>query len=214
MARSQYVSPAVIQRLPLYYRYLGELLNEGCVRISSKDLAERMRLTASQIRQDLNCFGGFGQQGYGYNVEILRGEIGRILGLERDFSMIIVGAGNLGRAFATHMPFSEAGFHLVGIFDINPAIIGQKMLGITVSPSDDLEEFCAQHDIDAAAVCVPASAAASITDRLAACGIKAFWNFTNHDILAGHPNAFVENVHLSDSLMSLCYKLNDASIEE
>ena len=213
MPRSQYVSPAVIQRLPLYHRYLGELLIEGCVRISSKDLAERMRLTASQIRQDLNCFGGFGQQGYGYNVEIIREEIGRILGLDRDFSMIIVGAGNLGRAFATHMPFSEAGFHLIGIFDINPAIVGQKMLGITVSHSDELEEFCSRHNVGAAAVCVPGPDAASIINRLVACGVNAFWNFTNYDILADHPNAFVENVHLSDSLMSLCYKLNDASIE-
>ena len=214
MPKNQYVSPAVIQRLPLYHRYLGELMKEGCVRISSKDLAERMRLTASQIRQDLNCFGGFGQQGYGYNVEILRSEIGRILGLDRNFSIIIVGAGNLGRAFATHMPFSEAGFNLVGIFDINPAIIGQKMLGITVSPIDDLEEFCSKHTVDAASVCVPAFAAASITDRLAACGVNAFWNFTTHDILADHPNAFVENVHLSDSLMGLCYKLNGNLNEE
>lgn len=214
MAKGQYVSPAVIQRLPLYYRYLGDLLSEGCVRISSKDLAERMRLTASQIRQDLNCFGGFGQQGYGYNVEILRGEIGRILGLERDFSIIIVGAGNLGRAFATHMPFSEAGFHLIGIFDVDPEVIGHKMLGITVTSTDSIEEFCAQHRVDAAVLSVPAGAAAILTDRLISCGVNAFWNFTTHDILADHPNAFVENVHLSDSLMGLCYKLNNSASDE
>ncbi len=212
MPRNQYVSPAVIHRLPRYYRYLGMLLQEGCVRISSKDLAERMRLTASQIRQDLNCFGGFGQQGYGYNIEILRSEIGRILGLEQNFSIIIIGAGNLGRAFASHMPFADAGFHLSGIFDNNPDLIGQKMFGFSVMDSELLDDFCRQKKVDAAALCVPSAAAITLTKRLITAGVNAFWNFTNYDIGAYYADVHVENVHLSDSLMSLCYQLNDSRL--
>lgn len=212
MPRSQYVSPAVIHRLPRYYRYLGALLHEGYVRISSKDLAARMRLTASQIRQDLNCFGGFGQQGYGYNIEILRSEIGRILGLDQNFSIILVGAGNLARAFASHMPFADSGFRLIGIFDNNPELVGQKMFGYPVLSVEHLEEFCKQKQVDAAALCVPTSAASALTALLVSSGVTAFWNFTNYDIAAYHPEVHVENVHLSDSLMGLCYKLNDSRL--
>jgi redox-sensing transcriptional repressor len=188
------------------------LLSEGCVRISSKDLAEKMRLTASQIRQDLNCFGGFGQQGYGYNIEILRAEIGAILGLDQDFSIALFGAGNLGRAFVMHMPFADSGFRLAAVFDRDPALIGQKMYGLTVTSIDLLEEFCSQHPLDAAALCVPSSVAPALTERLITSGVTAFWNFTNYDILAYHPKVCVETVHLSDSLMSLCYQLNDSRL--
>lgn len=211
MPRNQYVSSAVIRRLPRYYRFLGELLDKGVHRISSKELAELMSLTASQIRQDLNCFGGFGQQGYGYNVSLLHSEIGKILGLDQNFQAILVGVGNLGRAFATNIDFDGAGFHLCGLFDKDPNLItsGKHIKGLPVRSVDELEQFCKETPVDVAILCVPSEAAQGMADRLIACGITSFWNFTHFDIKVAHPEAIVENAHLVDGLMALCYLVND-----
>ncbi len=194
------ISNSVIRRLPRYYRFLGELKDEGYVRISSRELSEKMGLTASQIRQDFNCFGEFGQQGYGYNVSALREEIGKILGLDKLTPMILLGAGNLGKAIAAHIDFRSKGFELIGAFDINPDIIGAEIGDITIKSSDELEKFCAEAAPVAAILCIPISDAEQMTDRLIKCGIKAFWNFTHYDLRASHKEAAVENVHLGDSL--------------
>lgn len=203
------VSIPVIKRLPRYHRYLEELKNLGVVRISSKELSTRMGLTASQIRQDLNCFGGFGQQGYGYNIEQLYNEIGAILGLNNKSKAIMIGAGNLGHAIATHIHFDNRGFDLVGIFDNNPAVIGTKVGGKIVMSSDDLEEFCIKERPVVAILCIPAEYAAENADKLVSLGIKGFWNFTQYDLVHRYENIAVENVHLSDSLMTLCYQVQE-----
>ena len=203
------VSVPVIKRLPRYHRYLGELKNLGVIRISSKELSSRMGLTASQIRQDLNCFGGFGQQGYGYNIEQLYNEIGAILGLNNKSKAIMIGAGNLGHAIATHIHFDNRGFDLVGIFDNNPAVIGTKVGGKTVMSSDDLEEFCIKEKPIVAILCIPAEYAAENADKLVSLGIKGFWNFTQYDLVHRYENIAVENVHLGDSLMTLCYQVKE-----
>lgn len=203
------VSIPVIKRLPRYHRYLEELKNLGVVRISSKELSTRMGLTASQIRQDLNCFGGFGQQGYGYNIEQLYNEIGAILGLNNKSKAIMIGAGNLGHAIATHIHFDNRGFDLVGIFDNNPTVIGTKVGGKIVMSSDDLEEFCIKEKPVVAILCIPAEYAAENADKLVSLGIKGFWNFTQYDLVHRYENIAVENVHLSDSLMTLCYQVQE-----
>ena len=203
------VSIPVIKRLPRYHRYLEELKNLGVVRISSKELSARMGLTASQIRQDLNCFGGFGQQGYGYNIEQLYNEIGAILGLNNKSKAIMIGAGNLGHAIATHIHFDNRGFDLVGIFDNNPAVIGTKVGGKIVMSSDDLEEFCLKEEPVVAILCIPAEFAAENADKLVSLGIKGFWNFTQYDLVHRYENIAVENVHLGDSLMTLCYQVKE-----
>ncbi len=210
------VSIPVIKRLPRYHRYLEELKNLGIVRISSKELSARMGLTASQIRQDLNCFGGFGQQGYGYNIEQLYNEIGTILGLNKKSKAIMIGAGNLGHAIATHIHFDNRGFDLVGIFDNNPAVIGTKIGGKIVISSDDLEDFCIKEKPVVAILCIPAEYAAENADKLVSLGIKGFWNFTQYDLGHRYENVAVENVHLGDSLMTLCYQVKeiDSSCEE
>ena len=210
------VSIPVIKRLPRYHRYLEELKNLGVVRISSKELSARMGLTASQIRQDLNCFGGFGQQGYGYNIEQLYNEIGAILGLNNKSKAIMIGAGNLGHAIATHIHFDNRGFDLVGVFDNNPAVIGTKVGGKTVMNADDLEEFCIKEKPIVAILCIPAEYAAENADKLVSLGIKGFWNFTQYDLVHRYENVAVENVHLGDSLMTLCYQVKeiDSSCEE
>ena len=210
------VSIPVIKRLPRYHRYLEELKNLGVVRISSKELSSRMGLTASQIRQDLNCFGGFGQQGYGYNIEQLYNEIGAILGLNNKSKAIMIGAGNLGHAIATHIHFDNRGFDLIGIFDNNPAVIGTKVGGKIVMSSDDLEEFCLKEKPVVAILCIPADYAAENADKLVSLGIKGFWNFTQYDLVHRYENVAVENVHLGDSLMTLCYQVKeiDNSCEE
>ena len=210
------VSIPVIKRLPRYHRYLEELKNLGVVRISSKELSARMGLTASQIRQDLNCFGGFGQQGYGYNIEQLYNEIGAILGLNNKSKAIMIGAGNLGHAIATHIHFDNRGFDLVGIFDNNPAVVGTKVGGKVVLSSDDLEEFCIKEKPVVAILCIPAEYAAENADKLVSLGIKGFWNFTQYDLVHRYENVAVENVHLGDSLMTLCYQVKeiDNSCEE
>ncbi len=202
------ISNSVIRRLPRYYRFLGELEVNGYVRISSRELAEKMGLTASQIRQDFNCFGEFGQQGYGYNVSGLKSEIGRILGLNKISPMILLGAGNLGRAIASHINFKSKGFELVGIFDSNPAIIGDKIGNLEVSDVDGLDSFCDEIKPQCAILCIPSEAASKEVERLIAKGVKAFWNFTHYDLRINHSDIAVENVHLGDSLATLSYRLN------
>ena len=202
------ISNSVIRRLPRYYRFLGELEVNGYVRISSRELAEKMGLTASQIRQDFNCFGEFGQQGYGYNVSGLKSEIGRILGLNKITPMILLGAGNLGRAIASHIDFKSKGFELVGIFDSNPAIIGDKIGNLEVSDVDGLDSFCDEIKPQCAILCIPSEAASKEVERLIAKGVKAFWNFTHYDLRINHSDIAVENVHLGDSLATLSYRLN------
>ena len=203
------ISNSVIRRLPRYYRFLGELEGNGYVRISSRELAEKMGLTASQIRQDFNCFGEFGQQGYGYNVSALRGEIGRILGLDVKTPMILLGAGNLGRAIASHIDFCNRGFELVGIFDASADIIGRRIGNLPVRNICELEEFCEQAHPVAAILCIPKDAAARETDRLIGLGVRAFWNFTHYDLRVDHKDIAVENVHLGDSLTTLSYGLKN-----
>ena len=200
------ISQAVIRRLPRYYRYLGDLLEAGVERISSNALSKRMNVTASQIRQDLNNFGGFGQQGYGYNVEYLHKEIGKILGLRTQHPIIIIGAGNLGQALANYTPFERSGFILKGIFDNNPRYNGVTIRGIPVLMISELETFLRRHRIEIVALTVPRSAVAELTKVLVANGVKGIWNFAHTD-LDLPSDVIVENVHLSDSLMRLSYNL-------
>ena len=208
------ISNSVIRRLPRYYRFLGELENNGYVRISSRELSEKMGLTASQIRQDFNCFGEFGQQGYGYNVSDLRLEIGKILGLDKQTPMILLGAGNLGKAIASHIDFHNKGFDLIGAFDVNPDIIGKEIGELNVRGTDELSTFCAEHKPVAAILCVPMNAAEKLANTLIECGIKAFWNFTHYDLKVTHKGIAVENVHLGDSLTTLSYGLNNLEKSE
>ena len=198
------ISAAVIRRLPRYYRYLGELLQNDVVRISSKELSNRMRVTASQIRQDLNNFGGFGQQGYGYNVEYLHSEIGKILGLDVQHNMIIIGAGNLGQALANYN-FEKVGFNLIGIFDTNPRLKGVSVRGIEIYMMDMLDEFVASHQIDVVTLTVPKRQAVEIGHHLEEIGIKAIWNFAPTDLNVSE-DVCVKNVHLNESLMILSYE--------
>ena len=207
MTDERQISKAVISRLPRYYRYLGELMEEGIERISSNELSARMKVTASQIRQDLNNFGGFGQQGYGYNVRYLYSEIGKILGLDRVHNMIFVGAGNLGQAIANYTNFERRGFVIKGMFDINPKLIGLVIRGIEIRSVDDLESFIKENEIQIAALTIPKTKAPEIADRLGAAGIKAIWNFAHIDLDAPE-DVMVENVHLSESLMTLSYNLS------
>lgn len=208
------VSNSVIRRLPRYYRFLGELEKMNIVRISSRELSEKMRLTASQIRQDFNCFGGFGQQGYGYNVSELREKIGDILGVRAENPMILIGAGNLGRAIATHIDFHKRGFNLIGIFDANPELTGSNIGELSVRSSGELESFCRENKPVAAVLCIPKSAAAEVANILVAYGIHAFWNFSHYDLLIAHSDVIVENVHLGDSLMTLSYGLSKLESDE
>ncbi len=203
------VSLSVVRRLPRYHRFLKELLASGTVRISSSDLSAKMGLTASQIRQDLNCFGGFGQQGYGYNVKDLYEEIGKILGLDKRRKAVLLGAGNLGRAIALHMDFSSRGFELLAIFDSNPALVGMDVGGVTVSDCANLEAFCRMIRPDVAILCIPKEAARSLAGTLVDCGIRGFWNFSHYDMTLDYPGIAVENVHLGDSLSTLCFRVNE-----
>lgn len=200
------ISMAVINRLPRYYRYLGELLENDVVRISSKELSERMQVTASQIRQDLNNFGGFGQQGYGYNVEYLYTEIGKILGLDRKYNTIIIGAGNLGQALANYTDFERRGFAIKSIFDINPILRGMSIRGIPIRMMSELEDFVKNNDVQIAALTIPKEKAPTVAADLASWGIKAIWNFAPTDLNVPK-DVMVENVHLAESLMRLSYRL-------
>ncbi len=201
------ISKAVIKRLPRYYRYLGELLEDNVERISSNDLSKKMRVTASQIRQDLNNFGGFGQQGYGYNVKYLYTEIGKILGLDTVHPMIIVGAGNLGQALANYVEFEKRGFKLVGIFDVNPVLEGIAVRGIEIQMISDLSFFLKENNVEIAILTLPKNKAIDMADILIENGIKAIWNFAHVD-LDTPDGVIVENVHLSESLMTLSYNLS------
>ncbi|MDY5956554.1 MAG: redox-sensing transcriptional repressor Rex [Frisingicoccus sp.] len=198
------ISAAVIRRLPRYYRYLGELLQNDVVRISSKELSNRMKVTASQIRQDLNNFGGFGQQGYGYNVEYLHSEIGKILGLDVQHNMIIIGAGNLGQALANYN-FEKVGYHLIGIFDTNPRLKGVSVRGIEIKMMDALDDFVKNHQVDVVTLTVPKRQAVEIAHHLEKIGIKAIWNFAPTDLNLSE-SVCVKNVHLNESLMTLSYE--------
>ena len=201
------ISKAVISRLPRYYRYLGELIEEGVERISSNELSSRMKVTASQIRQDLNNFGGFGQQGYGYNVKYLYSEIAKILGIDRQHNVIIIGAGNLGQALANYASFEKGGFILKGLFDVNPRLEGVAIRGIPVRMMDELQEFLQNNEIEIAALTIPKSKAKEVAELLVDNGIQAIWNFAHTDLNLPK-DVIVESVHLSDSLMKLSYNVS------
>lgn len=211
MSKSDSISMSVIRRLPRYYRFLSELNEQNVDRISSTKLAQIMNVTASQVRQDLNCFGGFGQQGYGYSVSQLKDEIKNILGLNNDYKAILIGAGNLGKAVAMHMNFEKLGFELIACFDKNENKVGQKLNNITVKSETELEEFCKHNHVDTAFLCIPRVCVENVLDKLYELGIKNFWNFSHYDINAKYSDTLVENVHLSDNLMTLCYRMNNKS---
>ncbi|MDE6233186.1 MAG: redox-sensing transcriptional repressor Rex [Lachnospiraceae bacterium] len=200
------ISTAVIKRLPRYYRYLGELMEAGTERISSNELSKLMNVTASQIRQDLNNFGGFGQQGYGYNVEFLYSEIGKLLGVDRRHNIIVVGSGHLGQAIANYANFERRGFIVKGMFDKNPDVIGKEIRGIKVMSMEEIEEFIRINKIEIAALTLPKQQAAEMAEKLVKFGIRGFWNFAHID-LELPKGIVVENVHLSESLMRLSYNL-------
>lgn len=203
---SKGISKAVIKRLPRYYRYLGELKEEGVERISSSELSSKMKVTASQIRQDLNNFGGFGQQGYGYNVNYLFSEIGRILGIDKKNNMIVIGAGNMGQALTKYTSFRSYGFDIIGVFDVNTNLIGKSINGIVVRDYSEVANFIRRNQVDIAVLTVPKEAAGNIAEYLVQLGIQAFWNFAYTDLRLG-PDIVVENVHLSDSLLRLSYEV-------
>lgn len=201
------ISQAVIRRLPRYYRYLGELLAHDVERISSNDLSKRMKVTASQIRQDLNNFGGFGQQGYGYNVKYLHTEIGKILGLDEKHKFIIIGAGNLGQALANYSAFEDRGFILKGIFDVNPRLAGITIRGVEIRMMDELKDFVRENDIEIGVLTIPKAKAVEVANVLVENGVQAIWNFAHTDLNL-LDNIIVENVHLSESLMRLSYNIS------
>ena len=206
-ANEKVISPAVIKRLPRYYRYLGDLLKNDVVRISSKELSQKMNVTASQIRQDLNNFGGFGQQGYGYNVEFLYNEMGKILGLDKTNNVIILGAGNLGQALANNQEFEENSFKIIGLFDVNPRLVGMTVRGVEVYDIDMLEDFLSKHEVRIAALTLPRNKAPTIARELVELGVKAFWNLAPVDLNLPE-DVIVENVHLSESIMTLSYRIH------
>lgn len=201
------ISQAVIRRLPRYYRYLGELLENGVERISSNELSRKMNVTASQIRQDLNNFGGFGQQGYGYNVQYLQDEIGKILGLHEQQNMVIIGAGNLGQALANYASFEKRGFVLKGIFDVNPRLAGMTIRGVEIRMMDELQEFIRKENVKLAVLTIPKAKAVEVANLVVEAGVKGIWNFVHKDLQVPK-DVIVENVHLSESLMRLSYKIN------
>ena len=210
MANGKEISRAVILRIPRYYRHILELQTEGVQRISSRALADRMGLTASQIRQDFNCFGGFGQQGYGYNIEKLREELAEILGLNKDRTAVLVGVGNIGRALIKNFRFGVSGFRLLFAFDTDKTIIGTEQGGIRVRDSSELCDFVTEHKPDIAVLTIPRDLAPEMAKELVARGIRGIWNFTGEDLHLEGLGVPVENVHFSDSLMTLCYQVDDA----
>lgn len=208
MERFSNISMAVVRRLPKYHRYLGDLLHNDIRRVSSQELSRITGFTASQIRQDLNCFGGFGQQGYGYNVDELHREIGKILGLDRTYRTIIIGAGNMGRAIANYTFFEESGFKLYGVFDNNPNKIGEKIKDLTVMPIEEIEDFIKANDIEIGILCTPKNGTQKIAEILVKCGIRGIWNFAPVDLKVDN-NVVIENVHLSESLFTISYLLKE-----
>ena len=213
MAYKSRVSDAVVRRRPMYYRHLRELEKAGVVRISSQELGERMNLTASQIRQDINCFGGFGQQGYGYHVSNLKERIGEILGLNHQYHVIIVGAGNIGRAVANYAGFKKEGFNIQAMFDVSPALVGIDVHGTLVQPMDKLDQWLSAHQVDIAVLSVPSAYAQETADALVRGGVRAIWNFAPVDLNLPDGVA-VNNVHLSDSLHILTYRMNEKELFE
>ncbi|MCR4648317.1 MAG: redox-sensing transcriptional repressor Rex [Lachnospiraceae bacterium] len=202
------ISQVVISRLPRYFRYLGDLKDEGLERISSGELSKRMNVTASQIRQDFNHFGGFGQQGYGYNVNYLYDEIGKILGLDKRHNLVIIGAGNLGQALANYMNFEKRGFFVKGIFDCKESIIGTQVRDMKVKDTSEIASFIKDNNIDIAVLTLPKQGATEIAKVLVECNISGIWNFAHVD-LDVPDSIYVENVHLSDSLMKLSFKIHE-----
>jgi redox-sensing transcriptional repressor len=206
--RKQKISDAVIHRLPRYYRYLDDLYNRGVVRISSSSLGEKMDITASQIRQDLSCFGEFGQQGYGYNVAELRAEIGHILGVDVGHRLIIIGAGHLGHALLQNFDFAKVGFHLDSAFDLSPALIGTQIHDVTIRPMEELDAYVEANHPDVAVLTVPQHVAQPMANRLIAMGIRGFWNFTNVELSTDEPGVFFEDIHFVDTLLTLSYRIS------
>ncbi|MBO7304519.1 MAG: redox-sensing transcriptional repressor Rex [Clostridia bacterium] len=210
-AQKTTVSAAVIRRLPRYHRYLGDLLREGTLRISSAALSKLMNVTASQIRQDLNCFGGFGQQGYGYNVKYLYGKISELLGVNEGFRAVIVGAGNLGKALAaTHM-FERRGVERIAMFDVDESVVGTRICDLDVYHVDELRDFCQKNGVSIGVLTVPKEAAEEVVATLVEAGVKGIWNFANMELKPPSPDVIVENIHLGDSLMKLCYELKTSA---
>ena len=205
--KKQKVSDAVIHRLPRYYRYLDDLYNKGVVRISSNSLGSKMDITASQIRQDLSCFGEFGQQGYGYNVAELRSEIGHILGIDKGHRLIIIGVGHLGHALLQNFDFEKVGFHVDTAFDISPDLIGTNIHDVPIRSMDELEQYVAENRPNVAVLTVPQHVAQPMASRLIDLGIKGFWNFTNVELSTDVPDVFFEDVHFVDTLLTLSYRI-------
>lgn len=205
--KKENISDAVIRRLPRYYRQLTDLRSRGIIRVSSHSLGEEMNITASQIRQDFSSFGEFGQQGYGYNVEELRAEIGHILGVDNDHHLIMVGVGNLGHALLENFPFFQTGFTVEAAFDISPNVIGSTIHNVPVYSINDLDGFIGDHTIDVVALTIPQSVAQEIATRLINLGIRGFWNFTNIELNSSKPDVIFENIHFADSLLTLSYRI-------
>ena len=203
------ISDAVIRRLPRYYRHLTDLQNRGIVRISSQSLGQEMGITASQIRQDFSCFGEFGQQGYGYNVEELRSEIGHILGVDNDHHIILVGVGNLGRALLNNFAFAQNGFVVGAAFDVNPSIIGTQINGVPVHSMEQLDQYIRDHRVDVVVLTVPQAVAQSTAVHLIDLGIRGFWNFANVELVSNQPDVKFENIHFADSLLTLSYRISN-----
>ena len=206
--KKENISDAVIRRLPRYYRQLTDLCNRGVVRISSHSLGAEMNITASQIRQDFSCFGEFGQQGYGYNVEELRAEIGHILGVDKKHNLVMIGVGNLGRALLQNFPFAQNGFSVDAAFDVSQSVIGTVVNGVEVHSMDTLDSYLQTHNVDVVALTIPQRVAQEMATRLINLGVKGFWNFSHYDILNDYPDVIVENVHMGDTLMTLSYHMN------
>jgi len=205
--KKENISDAVIRRLPRYYRQLNSLYGSGVVRISSHSLGQEMNITASQIRQDFSCFGEFGQQGYGYNVEELRTEIGHILGVDKNHHLIMIGAGNLGHAILQNFPFQQTGFTVGAAFDVSPSVVGTHINGIPIRSMDELDDFIRTHTVDVVALTIPQHVAQEVANRLIALGIRGFWNFTNIELSCSDPTVQFENIHFADSLLTLSYRI-------
>ena len=205
--KKENISDAVIRRLPRYYRHLNELCSRGVVRISSHSLGQEMSITASQIRQDFSCFGEFGQQGYGYNVEELKAEIGHILGVDNDHHLIMIGVGNLGHALLQNFPFSQRGFTVDAAFDVSPAVIGTAVNGVPICSMSELDTFIQSHSVDVVVLTIPQTVAQDTADHLISLGVKGFWNFTNIELSSQVPDVQFENIHFADSLLTLSYRI-------
>ncbi len=205
--KKENISDAVIRRLPRYYRQLTDLYTRGVVRISSHSLGQEMNITASQIRQDFSCFGEFGQQGYGYNVEELRAEIGHILGVDKHHHLIMIGVGNLGHALLQNFPFSQTGFTVDAAFDISPAVIDTTINGVEIYSMATLDSFLASHSVDVVVLTIPQSIAQETADHLISLGVRGFWNFTNVELSSGVEGVKFENIHFADSLLTLSYRI-------